>query len=868
MSLPDDYDPRIKGKGVHDFNNPRPRRNYSTSDADARNVGDASPVEEYRRRSSAADAPPDDETLDDSAPLKDNVERRHVPVFHENFDDNPEAPGTGASAVQRESLANTDFLARMSRHLNFDSPDFPTFSTWSSQPPKPQPQQRQPQPQPQFQPQCQPQPSERQLHSDQRISKSTVGAPSVRNSSDQSTVRSSFSQDTKATSPPGSPVAKQDGGALEPPAHPTPIPKHLSSSGSRSSRFSFQMNTEGEIAQERALEEKGKQKAAKRRSSEVAQDSRYDDLEDDDGGAFDDFDDGDYEEEIPLVGADDDFEGGRTSTDHLNLAPAEESTWNSSSSSQPTIKPEAEYPKPPDSSANVGERAAQPTRQATVASSGSAGWYFDDGQINEPSPDGQRKFDESMFDSPTDDKYKRETLDEALSRQTQSGSALERDTDSTTSNKASIRQAEAVQVRPVNPQPAANGAKLSTQNLETLNNALSTYQRPASAGTSPGASDLGWYGNWNEDTFDDSLDDQLMISEANAEVLASDDADYYGREFGFYGASHAKDGELSNGGVFGSVKETNKNASRAPDLTPITERSEYSRRTSYASLPQLGSSYGGPGSAGPGSAHALPSPGLRDIAADILAEERGEMTLDQLMQIRRTSFGVGPHSSSSGSPSLHSGSPFLQTGLSPSITFPDSRTDSFSEDLSSYEAEEDVPNEIHGGDQCGHDLQRHVSPTSISPIDSSPTSPGQSFASMTQSTEAADITPRPHSKSNDAERSASPTPTANRTTTSDGKLSSSLHSLPSSVPSLPPHLLQKFAARPPASSATYAERERERAAQQQKSPSLSNEGPTMTSYEEDPETGRLYVVRYRKQANGDLKFMGRALSSEQSAPFD
>lgn len=245
------------------------------------------------------------------------------------------------------------------------------------------------------------------------------------------------------------------------------------------------------------------------------------------------------------------------------------------------------------------------------------------------------------------------------------------------------------------------------------------------------------------------------------------------------------------------------------------------------------------------------------------------MTLDQLMQFQRSSFGIGPQSSSSGTPSLPSGSPFLQTGFSPSVTVPPSPSHSFSEDLSSYEAEEDLPQELNDDSEPQHDLHCHISPTSISPIDSSPTSPGNSFLSKPRSHEGTDITPRPHSKSNKAGmRSASPRPKANRAATSDQHLPSSLHDLPSSVPSLPPHLLHKFAARPPASSATYAERERERAAQQQMSPSLSSDGPTMTSYEEDPETGRLYLVRYRKQANGDLKFIGRELSSEQSAPFD
>ncbi|CCU75538.1 hypothetical protein BGHDH14_bgh06296 [Blumeria hordei DH14] len=93
--------------------------------------------------------------------------------------------------------------------------------------------------------------------------------------------------------------------------------------------------------------------------------------------------------------------------------------------------------------------------------------------------------------------------------------------------------------------------------------------------------------------FDDDLNDELIIAAANAEALANDCDGFYGREFGFYSAPETpeKDNLNRHGGYFGnnssqSIDKKGHNgrvASHEPNLTPITERSEYSNRNSYMS---------------------------------------------------------------------------------------------------------------------------------------------------------------------------------------------------------------------------------------------------------------------------------------------
>ncbi|CCF41540.1 hypothetical protein CH063_11784 [Colletotrichum higginsianum] len=163
--------------------------------------------------------------------------------------------------------------------------------------------------------------------------------------------------------------------------------------------------------------------------------------------------------------------------------------------------------------------------------------------------------------------------------------------------------------------------------------------------------DYGGYDDYDEGGFREDLDDYDVdyddfIAEANASALANDSDGWYGQEFGFYsapieGGRHSRDSSngsdekpfaYANGGFFGpsgvSRSKSGRIVSREPNLTPITERSEYSNRNSIMSLavPPLGS--------GPSS---LQSPGLAQLA--MMADGEDNMSLSALMRLRSKAWG-------------------------------------------------------------------------------------------------------------------------------------------------------------------------------------------------------------------------------------
>ncbi|KAL5318398.1 hypothetical protein ACEPPN_013458 [Leptodophora sp. 'Broadleaf-Isolate-01'] len=147
--------------------------------------------------------------------------------------------------------------------------------------------------------------------------------------------------------------------------------------------------------------------------------------------------------------------------------------------------------------------------------------------------------------------------------------------------------------------------------------------------------------------YDDVLEDDPIIAAANAEALANDDDGFYGQEFGFYSAPASNEAEF--GGYFGPRGSTginrgpsNRIVSREPNLTPITERSEYSNRNSFMSLAMHG----------PGS---VVSPGLAQLTNMLRSpmDYEGDMSFDALLKLRRGAWGgsqASLHSSNGGSP--------------------------------------------------------------------------------------------------------------------------------------------------------------------------------------------------------------------------
>ncbi|PBP18376.1 hypothetical protein BUE80_DR010914 [Diplocarpon rosae] len=148
--------------------------------------------------------------------------------------------------------------------------------------------------------------------------------------------------------------------------------------------------------------------------------------------------------------------------------------------------------------------------------------------------------------------------------------------------------------------------------------------------------------------YDDALDDDPIIAAANAEALANDDEGFYGQEFGFYSAPLSNEAEF--GGYFGprgSAGATrglsNRVVSREPNLTPITERSEYSNRNSFMSLAICGR-------------ESMVSPGLTQLTNMLRSPgaeyEDSDMSFDALLRLRRGAWGgsqASLHSSNGGS---------------------------------------------------------------------------------------------------------------------------------------------------------------------------------------------------------------------------
>ncbi|KAK5174067.1 uncharacterized protein LTR77_001147 [Saxophila tyrrhenica] len=157
-----------------------------------------------------------------------------------------------------------------------------------------------------------------------------------------------------------------------------------------------------------------------------------------------------------------------------------------------------------------------------------------------------------------------------------------------------------------------------------------------------------------DDSYDDfDYEDDDIISAANASALASDDAGFYGQEFGFFArsrptsrgkASKSKSGggrnvpaepQAINGGFFGAEGDdglARQKSLREPNLTPITERSEFSTRNSFVF---------GPASAGGWGSHSAArfpplSPGLVGV------EGEGVVTsFEELRRLRGAAFAGG-----------------------------------------------------------------------------------------------------------------------------------------------------------------------------------------------------------------------------------
>ncbi|KAF2734252.1 hypothetical protein EJ04DRAFT_543700 [Polyplosphaeria fusca] len=697
--MPDNYDPSIRGRIVHDFSAPRQNRNFSHN-----TYGHGRPGSGHE-----ADA--------DRSPPK--VEREHTPVFREHFDDDTSYHASQA-AIRAEQLVNKDFLARNS---------MPPPPSRSPPPPPPLPKDSPPVPPSEPPP---PPPQEKVVEF-------------------STSLLSPVQEVSSPTDPPSDETPKKRKSSKTPPASrsratsvtdpnfiPAGLPAHMTS---KSSRFSFQI-AGNDSAQEKLLEERHKQKMAEKASKQSRMSTNT--IEDDYDGYDDyDMDDGGFEEDIPMVGddgfddipmvGDDGFDDVPTiGDDGASMSPGI-AAFDFSSLSIPAnpmgpISMNDETQTPRDASGNAigfdfSEHSLQKSqlgRQSSVSETpaglglmdvnmGAAQFtpadtpddvdasspekeavvdldddmYFDDGMIEEQGELEATEFDENVFDDPSSPLYEKkmkpppaeELRNGLFSNPINMSSDLgyEADDDDLVKhlNKAEPSLAHKPSMAQRQPVPdfgnldayhsaladAANraqaegrfarkasvdlGAPSDVDDSSSMSNSRPSLipddgrfsQETAFPDDEIFGMSSGFVDDYDYSEYDSALEDDPMIAAANAEALANDYEGFYGQEFGFYANA---DGETNSayGGYFGAGSLgrsiSGRNAVREPNLTPITERSEYSTRNSFISINHFRDGQ-----------QPLQSPGLAQLARMSpygWPEDDPDMSFDTLMKLRKEAF--------------------------------------------------------------------------------------------------------------------------------------------------------------------------------------------------------------------------------------
>ncbi|EOA91728.1 uncharacterized protein SETTUDRAFT_133519 [Exserohilum turcica Et28A] len=694
--MPDNYDPSIRGKIVHDFNAPRLNRGYS-----------------YNTSSEGGEVQPE---VARASPPK--IEKEHTPVFREHFDDDISYEQSQA-AIRAEQLANKDFLARNSVQFPPDQSSLVPLPPRKSPLPPPPPKSSPP-----------PRPF-------QAVDGGNSILSPVQESDDPLDVSTDVTprkkKSTKATPPPARSRATS---VTDPSFQPAGLPAHFSS---RASRFSFQISGGTDSAQEKLLEERHKAKEAEKKQARMSThsiDDGYDEYGMDD---YDDMDGG-FDEEIPMLGEEDEYTGGlgnQTLDSGINNL-----DFSSLSLQQGMHNPMnyalgqmqipvdmngnpiafalpgqmfQQYPIPgignPINQQNetdakthgLGLNHAQgevngsaPVKPADAPAEAAPATnkpvpsnvdldddlYFDDGLIGDQEDVEPTEFDESVFDDPDGPLFERKVKFPADGQprpydvsNSETGYDADDDTVSRHLIKSQPSLAHKTSIAQQMPVP-------SFENLSAYHSALADaairaeaagrFDRKASvdAGQPPSDTDdpssvsqsrpslVPDDGRFSMDTisfpqdddiygmsssfvddydysdFDSALEDDPIIAAANAEALAYDDEGFYGQEFGFY-ASAVGESPSAWGGFFGPSglgrTVSGRNAVREPNLTPITERSEYSTRNSFISLNQFRD--GQP---------SITSPALAQLARMSpygFPGEDEDMSMDTLMRLRKGAFG-------------------------------------------------------------------------------------------------------------------------------------------------------------------------------------------------------------------------------------
>jgi len=278
-TLPDDYDPRIRGKVVHDFSAPRPARRKTSNDLASTDTG-AKQSNSLSFQGNGKGGvplggngrfPPRVSAQGYNSDSQSSPERQHTPIFKENFGEELEPWRFDSS--DRRNQPTTGLLERMPL-IEGGTSVLPPFARNFPSDPK------------------------TIIHSPAvEAPKTTTPEPQLL-SSIHSTPSPSKSR-SRATS------------ITDPLFQSAGLPKHLKSNASR---FSFDLAGVGSAAQEKILEDKHRQKNARRaRESTVSgvsnAASSIGGAGEDDEFIYDDMDfDDDLEEKIPGVNADADEE--------------------------------------------------------------------------------------------------------------------------------------------------------------------------------------------------------------------------------------------------------------------------------------------------------------------------------------------------------------------------------------------------------------------------------------------------------------------------------------------------------------------------------------------------------------------------------
>ena len=293
--LREDFDPRIRGKVVHDFSAPRQGRGQGASLPNA--LKSVSELENYltnpKRPPKMSTTPPDDKRLTDA-------ERDHAPVFKEHFDDGP-----GAETEGPAKRRSTTFMLQMSSQEMQPQPDrssLPAFARNlptnfassidnirhpSSPPPKA--------------------PLEAVPESKSWDWRSHGGDCNIKQSSTPTPPKSPFQQSGIPSPPKSPPMTRSRGSSINDQSFQgIGSPRRFKSN---SSRFSFDLAGVGSAAQEKILEDKHRQHVNRKQRDSVLSLEDGEEMDDDNG--YDEYmqdeiyDDG-LEEKIPGVSADED----------------------------------------------------------------------------------------------------------------------------------------------------------------------------------------------------------------------------------------------------------------------------------------------------------------------------------------------------------------------------------------------------------------------------------------------------------------------------------------------------------------------------------------------------------------------------------